>query len=181
MNLFRKWSSREYPLPVRLVVLLLPGILLVFLIPYLLLVTLPQLDSRIGLPRVDIGVGNPILAGLFVALGLFLAWWSIGDQLFRAKGTPLPVMPTQILLIKGPFRLCRNPMTLGTILAYLGLAIWAGSIFSLVLVLIIAVLLILYLKLLEEHELELRFGQEYVEYKKNTPFLIPRFTRKEKA
>jgi len=28
-------------------------------------------------------------------------------------------MPTQELLTEGPFRYCRNPMTLGTILAYL--------------------------------------------------------------
>jgi len=39
--------------------------------------------------------------------------------LTRGRGTPLPVMPTQELLTEGPFRYSRNPMTLGTILAYL--------------------------------------------------------------
>jgi len=36
-----------------------------------------------------------------------------------------------------------------------------------------AALLIAYLKLVEEKELQLRFGSEYVEYKQKTPFMIP--------
>ena len=180
MNLFRKWSSREYSLPLRLLALIIPGFLLVFLIPYLLLVSLLRLDVLAGFSRIDISIGNLLAGVVLVTCGLFFAWWSIGDQLFVARGTPLPVMPTQRLLITGPFRYCRNPMTLGTILAYLGLAIWVGSIFSLVLVLIIAILLVLYLKTIEEHELEMRFGQDYLDYKKSTSFLIPRSPGKQK-
>jgi protein-S-isoprenylcysteine O-methyltransferase Ste14 len=156
-----------------MVILLIPGFLLVLLIPYLLLITLPRLDVVLGFPRIMLGVANLILGVTLVALGLFFAWWSIGDQLFKASGTPLPVMPTQKLLIRGPFRLCRNPMTLGTILAYLGLALWVGSISSIILAIVIAGLLILYLKLVEERELEMRFGQDYLNYKLRTPFLIP--------
>jgi protein-S-isoprenylcysteine O-methyltransferase Ste14 len=37
---------------------------------------------------------------------------------------------------------------------------------------------LIYIKLIEEKELEERFGSEYVEYKKRTPFLIPSFRRK---
>jgi len=35
--------------------------------------------------------------------------------------------------------------------------------------------ILIYIKLIEEKELEGRFGSEYAEYKKRTPFLIPRF------
>jgi protein-S-isoprenylcysteine O-methyltransferase Ste14 len=38
----------------------------------------------------------------------------------------------------------------------------------------------LYLKLFEEKELEERFGSDYIEYKRKTPFLIPRFTKEMK-
>jgi hypothetical protein len=38
----------------------------------------------------------------------------------------------------------------------------------------VAILLLAYIKLFEERELEARFGPEYVEYKRTTPFLIPR-------
>lgn len=178
MNLFRKWSSKEYPLHIRLLALIIPGLLLVILIPFLLIISLPQLDQMMGLPRIDLGVGNLVLGALFVFAGLFFAWWSIADQLFQAKGTPLPVMPTQRLLVKGPFRYCRNPMTLGTILAYFGLSLWKGSVFSLLLTISIAALLILYLKLVEEKELAMRFGKEYLDYKSRTPFLVPHIFRK---
>jgi len=33
--------------------------------------------------------------------------------------------------------------------------------------------ILIYIKLIEEKELEERFGSEYLEYKKRTPFLIP--------
>ncbi len=68
-------------------------------------------------------------------------------------------------------------MSFGTFSAYFGFAILAGSISSLVLVLVFASLLILYIKKIEEKELEMRFGQAYLDYKEVTPFMIPRLTR----
>jgi hypothetical protein len=44
-----------------------------------------------------------------VLIGWLFAMWSIGDQLTRGRGTPLPVMATQTLLIAGPFAYCRQP------------------------------------------------------------------------
>jgi len=64
-------------------------------------------------------------------------------------------------------------MTLGTILAYLGVVIWVGSYTALLAIVALALLLLGYLKLIEEKELEMRFGQEYVAYKQNTPFILP--------
>jgi protein-S-isoprenylcysteine O-methyltransferase Ste14 len=64
-------------------------------------------------------------------------------------------------------------MTLGTILAYGGIAILIGSFTALLAVAIFAALLIGYLKMIEEKELEMRFGSEYIEYKKKTPFIFP--------
>jgi len=64
-------------------------------------------------------------------------------------------------------------MALGTTIFYLGIAIWLGSISALGLGLVYSVGILIYIKLLEEKELEERFGSEYLEYKKRTPFLIP--------
>jgi protein-S-isoprenylcysteine O-methyltransferase Ste14 len=66
-------------------------------------------------------------------------------------------------------------MTLGTTAFYLGIAIWTGSLSALILALIYPVAILIYIKLIEEKELEQRFGLEYLEYKRRTPFLIPRF------
>ena len=83
-------------------------------------------------------------------------------------------MPTQELLVDGPFRYCRNPMTLGTILAYLGIGIGAGTIAGTALVLGLSGSLLGYLKRFEEPELAERFGEAYLAYKREVPFLIPR-------
>ncbi|MGD2058138.1 MAG: methyltransferase, partial [Anaerolineales bacterium] len=72
-----------------------------------------------------------------------------------------------------PFKLCRNPMTFGTILLYLGIGIIAVSPGTLAIVLVLSGLLLLYIKRIEEVELEARFGEAYRVYKERTPFLVP--------
>ncbi len=89
------------------------------------------------------------------------------------------MMPTQELLTRGPFRYCRNPMTLGTILAYSGLGIAAGTISGVGLVLCFGAFLVLYIKGIEEKELAERFGEAYLVYKRETPFLIPRLPKRD--
>jgi protein-S-isoprenylcysteine O-methyltransferase Ste14 len=87
-------------------------------------------------------------------------------------------MATQKLVIKGPYTYCRNPMTLGTTLFYLGVAIWLGSFSAVGLGLVYPVGISIYIKVIEEKELEERFGSEYLEYKKSTPFLLRRLRKR---
>ena len=119
-----------------------------------------------------------IVGGLLTVLGFSLGFWSVNTQLTRGRGTPLPVMPTQELLTEGPFRYCRNPMTLGAILAYLGMAVAVRTIAGTALVLSLAASLLAYLKRLEEKELAERFGEAYLAYKRETPFIVPRLPRR---
>jgi len=70
-------------------------------------------------------------------------------------------------------------MTLGTAIFYLGVAIWLGSFSAIGLGLVYPVGILIYIKVIEEKELEDRFGSEYLEYKKRTPFLIPAFGKKD--
>jgi len=84
------------------------------------------------------------------------------------------MMATQKLLIIGPFKYSCNPMSLGTISMYLGISLYAGSFSSIGIVCFLSFILLLYLKKIEEKELAERFGEEYLEYKKSTPFIIPK-------
>jgi protein-S-isoprenylcysteine O-methyltransferase Ste14 len=68
-------------------------------------------------------------------------------------------------------------MTLGTVLAYLGLSIAAATATGVTLVLILAGLLVLYLKRVEDKELAERFGEDYLAYKREVPFIIPKTPR----
>lgn len=69
-------------------------------------------------------------------------------------------------------------MALGAIVMYLGVPILFGSVGSAVLILLGAGLLLIYIKRIEEREMENRFGEEYLRYKKQTSFLIPRLLKK---
>ncbi|NIU82230.1 MAG: hypothetical protein GWN31_01895 [Candidatus Thorarchaeota archaeon] len=56
---------------------------------------------------------------------------------------------------------------------YLGFSILIGSLSAVAVSLLFTGLLSIYIKLVEEQELEERFGAAYLTYKKNVPFLIP--------
>jgi protein-S-isoprenylcysteine O-methyltransferase Ste14 len=124
---------------------------------------------------------SPALFVLFLvigALGLFLALWTVWVQFHHGRGTPVPVMATQKLLTDRPYSLCRNPMVLGTLVCYLGIAALTASYKSVLAVLLFAVFLLSYVKLVEEKEMASRFGDEYYRYKQSTPFIIPRLWRR---
>jgi protein-S-isoprenylcysteine O-methyltransferase Ste14 len=174
MKRFSQWASHEYTFPQRLVATLFAGVLFAFLIPFTLIQVVPRLDTALGLPSLFFGIVNYILGAILLLTGAVYAFWSIATQLAQARGTPLPMMATQTLLVSGPFRHCRNPMAFGTFLLYLGIGILVGSISSILAVALFAALLLIYIKRVEERELAARFGQAYLEYKAATPFIIPK-------
>jgi protein-S-isoprenylcysteine O-methyltransferase Ste14 len=144
------------------------------MIPAFLIIVLPRVDTYLGISSFFNGLGNIIIGVMAIIIGGIVAIWTIVIQISSASGTPFPMLPTKKLLIVGPFKYCRNPMTLGTIIAYVGIAVLIGSFTALIVVAIFAAMLICYLKIIEEKELQMRFGSEYIEYKKKTPFIIPR-------
>ena len=174
MSRFSKWAEKEHSARARLIALLPAGVLFLIVLPYVFLVISPSLDSRLGLGRLSPSPASLIIGGLLVAVGLAFAQWSIFIQFTHGRGTPLPMMPTQRLITTGPFQYCRNPMTLGTILAYLGLSVAAATIVGIVIVVSLGTLLLVYLKRMEEKELVERFGEEYLAYRRDVPFIIPR-------
>ncbi len=115
-----------------------------------------------------------LVPGVFVLLaGIWIALWSIYAQYAIGEGTPVPLLPAVKLVVRGPYRYCRNPMALGVILMLLGAAIALWSISALVIAVVISSLHLLYDKIVEERELEKRFGEEYTRYKQETPFILP--------
>jgi protein-S-isoprenylcysteine O-methyltransferase Ste14 len=154
--------------------MVLVGPVFLVVLPFLVAGIGPRVDRRLGLPAPGVRGVSRMLGVLLTILGYSLGFWSVNTQLTRGRGTPLPVMPTQELLTEGPFRYCRNPMTLGTILAYLGMAVAARTITGAAFVVALAASLLTYLKRLEEGELAERFGEAYLAYRDATPFIVPR-------
>lgn len=180
MNIYKKWQNSETSAGKQIFALLVGVLIFPTGIPAILVLLLPHADKRLGLGSFYFGSGNIIIGLIAIIMGGLLAFWTIIAQIKLASGTPFPMLPTQKLLIIGPFKYCRNPMTLGTIMAYSGVAIWVGSYTALFAVVIFSLLLLAYLKLIEEKELEIRFGQAYLDYKKNTPFIFPKVKQDDK-
>jgi protein-S-isoprenylcysteine O-methyltransferase Ste14 len=173
MNNFLKWQNQDNSNKNRILALLIGALIFPITIPVLLVVVLPHVDNYFGIGSLFYGLANIIIGIMAIIIGGILAIWTIVIQITLGSGTPFPMLPTKKLLIVGPFKYCRNPMTLGTIIAYGGIAILIGSFTAILAVAIFAVILIGYLKIIEEKELRIRFGSEYIEYKKKTPFIIP--------
>jgi protein-S-isoprenylcysteine O-methyltransferase Ste14 len=113
---------------------------------------------------------------VLAALGLSFAIWTVWAQFHYARGTPVPIMATKKLLTDGPYSFCRNPMALGTFVFYFSIAILTLSFRAVLAVFLFALFLVAYIKLIEEKEMSLRFGDEYSRYKQSTPSIIPRFS-----
>jgi len=107
--------------------------------------------------------------------GWLFAIWSIYVQFTIGRGTPIPVMATQELIIQPPYAYTRNPMALGAIVMYTGVCILIGSIGAFILVALGAAALLTYIHRFEEQEMVLRFGDAYLAYRRQTPFFFPRF------
>lgn len=178
MDHYLRWAGKKHSLRRRLAATLPAGLLFVGLIPLTLAWLGPRADRALGLPPFPHGPAVLPAAALLVAAGGFFALWTVYVQFARAEGTPLPMMPTQRLLTDGPFAWCRNPMTFGTVSVYLGLSLAVGAWSALALVALGAALLLSYIRRVEEAELGLRFGADYLQYRERTPFFLPRPPRR---
>ena len=112
------------------------------------------------LPAQIIGYG---LGGLGV---LLTAWGFI--TLNRAQTTVLPHRPVKRLVTRGAFGFRRNPIYMGEVLIFLGLAQVTGNIWMALVAPALAILLFALAILPEERHLEARFGEEYLAYKART-------------
>lgn len=79
------------------------------------------------------------------------------------------------VVVSGVYDQLRNPMALGYYLMLLGVGLMAHSTYFFFFNLLIVIPShIFYIKYFEEFEVELRLGDSYIEYKRQTPFLIPK-------
>jgi protein-S-isoprenylcysteine O-methyltransferase Ste14 len=112
---------------------------------------------------------------IFVILGLGMIISTIRLFHTAGKGTLAPWDPPQVFVAAGIYRYTRNPMISGGLLTLLGEVLLFGSVYILCWWVIFFTVKTAYFIFHEEPELEKRFGQKYLEYKKNVPRWVPRF------
>jgi protein-S-isoprenylcysteine O-methyltransferase Ste14 len=173
MNIWKHFSRqgrKEYSARTRLAAMACESLIFVFGIPAFLF-----WRARVGSAQWQFRL-SPVLSACCVvvaAIGLSFALWTVWVQFRHARGTPVPIMATKKVLTDGPYSFCRNPMALGTLVYYFGIALFTSSCHAVLPVLIFALCLLAYIKLIEEKELSLRFGDEYSRYKQSIPFIVP--------
>ena len=93
----------------------------------------------------------------------------------KGLGAPFFIVLSQKLAADWMYAWTRNPMVLAALSFFLSLGIWFQSaLFVLWVLTLFAPALLFFVKVYEERELELRFGESYLEYKSKTPMLFPR-------
>jgi len=114
-------------------------------------------------------VGGAVLiaAGLVPPVSAFAAF-------VRAGGTPIPLAPTEHLVVSGFNRHVRNPMYLGLLLAILGQALLFGNLRLLAYAAAAWAVPAAFVRWYEEPTLVRQFGAEYEDYRRAVPAWCPR-------
>lgn len=133
----------------------------------------PVIDRWLGIGlTIPPAVRFPVGIALMV-VGAPAVLWTIA-RFLRVRGTPIPFNPPPQLVTGGLYGVIRNPMLTGWTLLLIGVGILLQScVFLAVFMPAFLLLHIFYLKLVEEKELERKFGQAYADYRKRVPMFIP--------
>lgn len=141
----------------------------------LLLVFVPgRLLTRSGITRPP-AIGLPQIMGMLIAAaGAALALWCILTFVVVGRGTPAPFDPPRRLVVRGPYRMVRNPMYIGAGLALAGAALFYRSLTLLGYAALFMLVAYLFVVWYEEPTLGRTFGEEYEGYRRRVRRWWPR-------
>ena len=182
MSLGDRWAEFIYRIATssgKFKVVLIPaGLIFWFSLGVLLVFVSLWLDRFLPM-RLAITVPVNLFSSVtLLIIGATLCLWTVYGFL-KARGSPVPLNPPQKLVTTGLYSRVRNPMLLGWFIMLFGVGILLNSISLVVIFTPLFILLnVLYLKTVEEKEMEKKFGQEYLKYKESVSMFIPRFGRK---
>jgi protein-S-isoprenylcysteine O-methyltransferase Ste14 len=140
----------------------IPGVIapppVIFLVPLLAGIALERIAPIPVLTRPWwrwLGMGA-LFASLMVVLAI--------RAFRRARTRPEPWKPSTALVTDGPYRYSRNPMYLGFTLAYIGVSLLTGAVWSLLLLPVALMVTQRFVIEREERYLAHKFGDAYREY-----------------
>jgi protein-S-isoprenylcysteine O-methyltransferase Ste14 len=110
----------------------------------------------------------PLALGTVVYLRCLWAFGAVG------RGTPAPIDPPRRLVVTGLYRYVRNPMYLGVLLVIAGWVVFFQSETLLTYGAVTALVLHLFVVLIEEPLLRRKFGDAYSEYSRTVNRWLPK-------
>jgi protein-S-isoprenylcysteine O-methyltransferase Ste14 len=130
--------------------------------------------SAFRLPEAPIDWLCAIAGVVFFVVGIVLFVATLFLFASRGRGTLAPWDPPARLVVAGPYRYVRNPMIAGVILMIMSEALILRSLALAEWAALFLLINAIYFPLLEEPQLEARFGDEYRRYKRHVRRFIPR-------
>jgi protein-S-isoprenylcysteine O-methyltransferase Ste14 len=140
-------------------------------IPFLIVVVEREFYYR---PVINPITSLSVVGFVICIVGLILFIAAIRMFIMIGNGTIMPWDPTKQLIIVSLYSHVRNPMILSLIIILVGEAILFASYGIALLATLNFGINTIYFIFSEEPGLEKRFGEEYIEYKRNVPRWMPR-------
>lgn len=145
----------------------------VLLLPVVATVVIPYLLSLIPVDKPELSIVLLLISRLFGFIAIYLGSLLFAGTVWlfvrHGHGTLAPWDPTEKLVVRGIYRRVRNPMIAGVSLLLIGETLFTLSVYQLAWTLFFIVANAAYIPLSEEPGLEQRFGEDYLEYKRNVP------------
>lgn len=143
--------------------------------PGFVFVYIPYWITRFRIPA-----GEPIwqraAAAAMILAGITPLLASALRFIYAGRGTLVPAVPTERLVVSGLYRYVRNPMYAGGLLALAGEALLFSSRHLVYELLFFWLATYSFILVYEEPMLARRHPEDYVRYKRNVPRWIPRLT-----
>ncbi len=115
-----------------------------------------------------------VVAGaLLLTAGVALFVASLRHFASEGRGTLAPWDPPRTLVVRGPYRYVRNPMISGVWFMLAGTALCLRSVPHAAWAAMFAATNLTFIPLLEEPQLEQRFGESYRTYREHVPRFVP--------
>jgi protein-S-isoprenylcysteine O-methyltransferase Ste14 len=156
----------------------LKTLLFTVLAPGTVTILIPSLLLGSGRDSLALDPGAVGLLGLipmFIGAGFYA--WCAWDFVVTGRGTPAPLEPPKTLVVRGLYRLVRNPMYVGVLLLLCGEALFFKSALVLGYALLMFLIFHIFVIAYEEPTLRRMFGSSYEQYRMAVPRWIPRLGR----
>ncbi|NRA76454.1 MAG: isoprenylcysteine carboxylmethyltransferase family protein [Planctomycetes bacterium] len=165
-------ALERYPPPLRRVVLLLWGAAFVWLVFVYGPTQFMEMNADLGWPVWRSGP-TAVLGVAMIVVGVGVMLHCTGLFARVGRGTPVPAVPPEKLVIQGLYRYSRNPIYVADVTVWFGIFLFAGHAALLLYAVIATILIELVILLWEEPVLKRRFGSQYDAYRERVPRWLP--------
>ena len=143
--------------------------------PGILLVAIPWWITRFRIQE-DQPMWRTIAGAALILVGLISLLESLWRFVVVGRGTLVPAVPTERLVVSGLYRYVRNPMYIGVLVAITGEALLFWNLGLVIELVFVCIAMQAFVLLYEEPTLTHTYPAEYAEYRRHVHRWIPRRT-----